>query len=1294
MVKSLSVSVFGTALASILLLLPLGVVLVLAVLAPAASGAPIDAGGPVCRVESSAVYCWGTGGNGQLGQGNSEDVGDSPGELQGLAYIPLNVSGVTSVASDSSRSCALGLDGSLRCWGFCQSGYCASDTSDAHVGDQPGDIEAIVPVDWASTDRVVQVEVDYRVGCACFANGGVRCWGSGVEVLDTIDDVGGNDIAMSTVDFFSFSTPDAATQVSLGEDHACVLFAGGRIRCWGSNQYGQSGTQSPQVVNGEQIASLGYIPFSDSEEATAVSCSPQKSAALFANGKVRVWGADRSSILDPKYDRDMGNIAGDMPDLDYMPVNVTEPIVQVDLSEKLACVRMQSGGIICWGENDHGQAGQNSVMYVNTAVGQLEKLKPIVFSDTSPATYVSAANTRACALFASGGMRCWGRADAFLGYGTTDSIGDEPGETEALPYLEKPACGGTPVSTEGVACYDGNTVDDDGCTSCRVDDGYFCTGVPSRCYLCGDGVLDETEECDDGNLTAGDGCNGVCLVETSTGWSCDEASPTACQLCQDGQRQGTEACDDGNDERGDGCNEVCGVEQGWSCVGSPSSCSFCGDGQVGGTEGCDDGNLVLEDGCNTECVVEDDYDCAGSPSVCQRCGDSRITGTEECDDGNVLDDDGCTAACDLDPAFQCTSVTGITICARCGDGNVTSVLESCDDGNALPNDGCSEVCITETGWTCPGQPSDCRRCGNGILETDEECDDGNVSIGDGCSSTCRVEANFGCNGEPSECQSCPNGRVEGTEACDDGNANPFDGCFLCQVEEFWTCTRPEGQLSTCTSCGNGVLEVGEDCDDGNRVDDDGCTLLCAETPGFTCIGAPSICARDSTARVISRIQPTAGPADEPFVVTVFGQLLHRAAADQWNRTSAECLFGGGAYVSDAVESTVGLDQVLLCPYGDVVPQAPEESNATQTNGTRRRQHLLGATPVLASFAVRWYDNETVSVASGGKAADFALVPPFNVSSVQPTNADTSGGTPVTVTGGPFVNATAVSFGLFLGDQALVATLVDEYHLTAVTGFHNRMANMSVSVSQNYRPELGRSAAHEVTAPAAVQFHFRECLAGSAAATSADACELCPPGRFARDPGSRTCAQCSAREYQPVAGQSFCWGCPTGTSNSADPRINITQCLCDEGRFTPSRQPGTACLVCPPGGRCDGGLAAPVPLPGYWIEEVSAFDAEPRFLPCQNADACPGGQVRTCDPRYTGHLCGACAPGHFDRDGACVECPNGAEVLFAGFILLGFVVAAFLLHIVRRSLPRFTRRCRLSLPWRPCGPSRCRAACAI
>src|SRR5262249_24944081 len=40
---------------------------------------------------------------------------------------------------------------------------------------------------------------------------------------------------------------------------------------------------------------------------------------------------------------------------------------------------------------------------------------------------------------------------------------------------------------------------------------------------CGDGVRTSAEECDDGNLSTGDGCGSTCKVEGDSKWQCPEA---------------------------------------------------------------------------------------------------------------------------------------------------------------------------------------------------------------------------------------------------------------------------------------------------------------------------------------------------------------------------------------------------------------------------------------------------------------------------------------------------------------------------------------------------------------------------------------------------------------------------------------------------------------------------------------------------------------------------------------------------------------------------------------------------
>lgn len=49
-------------------------------------------------------------------------------------------------------------------------------------------------------------------------------------------------------------------------------------------------------------------------------------------------------------------------------------------------------------------------------------------------------------------------------------------------------------------------------------------------------------------------------------------SGTPCINCGDGMLEGSEQCDDGNTVSGDGCNSTCGIEYGYYCIGQPSAC--------------------------------------------------------------------------------------------------------------------------------------------------------------------------------------------------------------------------------------------------------------------------------------------------------------------------------------------------------------------------------------------------------------------------------------------------------------------------------------------------------------------------------------------------------------------------------------------------------------------------------------------------------------------------------------------------------------------------------------------------
>ncbi len=221
-----------------------------------------------------------------------------------------------------------------------------------------------------------------------------------------------------------------------------------------------------------------------------------------------------------------------------------------------------------------------------------------------------------------------GLANVNLEFGDTVATTIRNFVTSVSCLTPAPVCGNGVVES-GEQCDDGNTTNGDGCSSTCQTEG-----------PCGNGVVNAGEQCDDGNTADGDGCSSTCQLET---------------VCGNGIVEGAEQCDDGNTIDGDGCSSTCRYE------------STCGDGVLQGLEQCDDGNTVNGDGCSSTCHIE-------------KCGNHIVDPGEQCDDGNTVNGDGCSSTCQREP--------------RCGDG-IVDPGEQCDDGNTTSGDGCSASCMLE-----------------------------------------------------------------------------------------------------------------------------------------------------------------------------------------------------------------------------------------------------------------------------------------------------------------------------------------------------------------------------------------------------------------------------------------------------------------------------------------------------------------------------------------------------------------------------------------------------------------------
>ena len=392
--------------------------------------------------------------------------------------------------------------------------------------------------------------------------------------------------------------------------------------------------------------------------------------------------------------------------------------------------------------------------------------------------------------------------------------------------------------------------------------------------VCGDHVLDDGEECDDGNFTSGDGCDPACIIEQcgngiiQFGERCDEGSnnsdtiPNRCRTncnfpsCGDGIIDQAEMCDDGNNIETDHCRSTCILAR-------------CGDGLLRTDlimgdeeyEECDDGELnsnTRANACRSNCMLaycgdgvrdageecdlgEQNSSEPGSGALCRQdcrlprcgdgvsdsrpectvnhqeeppplCGNGILNEGEECDQGEINHRDDSAE----DGSYNSDAITCRSNCqlARCGDG-IRDLEEACDDGNNQ-DEPCAygqvscQICNRDCALVLGQETS---YCGDGVIDSRELCDDGNNQSGDGCSMDCIPEG-----------LRCGNGVIDEGEECDDGNYNDGDGCdFECKSE-----------------CGNGSLDLGEVCDEGHLNQTGSCDLACSYGQVFVRQSAESL----------------------------------------------------------------------------------------------------------------------------------------------------------------------------------------------------------------------------------------------------------------------------------------------------------------------------------------------------------------------------------------------------------------------------------------------------------------------
>ncbi|MEM9488883.1 MAG: hypothetical protein AAGC55_07045, partial [Myxococcota bacterium] len=216
--------------------------------------------------------------------------------------------------------------------------------------------------------------------------------------------------------------------MATGFRRTCARVSPTSIRCWGENDYGQLGYGHTDWIGNNELPS-SEPPVDFGAEVLQLSAGGYHTCALLAGGLVYCWG--RNDVGQLGYGNNI-TIGDDESPLSAGPVDVGGMAIQISAGQFSTCALLDGGGVTCWGNNNSGEMG-----YGHTdVIGDDELPASAGLVDLGgPAVQIAAGSLWACALMATGDVRCWGNNFyGNLGYGHNDNVGNDE-----LPSSEEPA---------------------------------------------------------------------------------------------------------------------------------------------------------------------------------------------------------------------------------------------------------------------------------------------------------------------------------------------------------------------------------------------------------------------------------------------------------------------------------------------------------------------------------------------------------------------------------------------------------------------------------------------------------------------------------------------------------------------------------------------------------------------------------------------------------------------------------------------------------------------------------------
>lgn len=304
-------------------------------------------GSYACGLDTGGLpYCWG---NMLVDVDMGHPLGEVPTALPGgvsLARISVGVSHICGVATTSE----------VYCWGDFEGGRRGDPTIDFDTSAATFEPNVV-----AGGLQFAQVAAGSWGTCGLTTSGEAFCWGSNAfgGLGDPAAEVQ-QDCGLGFAPCAPGPVPVAGghqfASLSGSGSHVCGHTPAGQVYCWGTNGFGQVGTEE-QVTEGCCVRQPA-LAFAPDVSFTSVSAAGNSTCGVALDGAGYCWGDNSSGQL--------GNGGG----LGLTAVRVLgdHHFTSIAIAEDHACGLTDEGAAFCWGQNASGQLGTGDLRDSNEPV--------------------------------------------------------------------------------------------------------------------------------------------------------------------------------------------------------------------------------------------------------------------------------------------------------------------------------------------------------------------------------------------------------------------------------------------------------------------------------------------------------------------------------------------------------------------------------------------------------------------------------------------------------------------------------------------------------------------------------------------------------------------------------------------------------------------------------------------------------------------------------------------------------------------------------------------------------------